>query len=101
MPFYWAGARRVIDLEYSGLKVLDIYRLAQIADRLDGAAIAQTPERALEALRRAYSMEGVFMFSDEGPVFLAWPKQPGGGVAGRIREWLRDWQHETCASGIA
>jgi hypothetical protein len=25
----------VIDLEYSGLKVLDIYRLAQIADRLD------------------------------------------------------------------
>ena len=27
------GARRVI--EYSGLKVLDIYRLAQIADRLE------------------------------------------------------------------
>jgi hypothetical protein len=29
------GARRVIDLERSGLKVLEIYRLAQIADRLD------------------------------------------------------------------
>ena len=29
------GARRVIDLEYLGLKVLDIHRLAQIADRLD------------------------------------------------------------------
>jgi carbamoyltransferase len=66
-----------------------------------GAPIAQTPEQALEALRRAYSMDGVFMFSDEGPVFLAWPKQPESGAAGRIREWLRDWQHETCASGIA
>ena len=66
-----------------------------------GAPIAQAPEQALAALRRAYSMDGVFMFSDEGPVFLAWPKQPGSGVAGRIREWLRDWQHETCASGIA
>jgi len=29
------GAGRTIDLDVSGLKVLDIYRLAQIADRLD------------------------------------------------------------------
>src|SRR3981081_1356939 len=29
------GARRVIDIEYVGLKGLDIHRLAQIADRLD------------------------------------------------------------------
>ena len=29
------GGRRVIDLEFSGLKVLDIHRLGQIADRLD------------------------------------------------------------------
>ena len=29
------GARRVIDIEYIGLKGLDIHRLAQIADRLD------------------------------------------------------------------
>jgi hypothetical protein len=28
------GSRRAIDLEYLGLKCLDIYRLAQIADRL-------------------------------------------------------------------
>ncbi len=65
------------------------------------APIAQTPAQALAALRRAKGMDGVFIFSDEGPVFLAWPKQPGTGVAGRIREWLRDWQHETCASAIA
>jgi hypothetical protein len=29
------GARRTIDIEYSGLRALDIYRLAQIADKLD------------------------------------------------------------------
>ena len=29
------GGRRAVDLGYSGLKALDIYRLAQIADRLD------------------------------------------------------------------
>jgi len=29
------GGRRSVDLASSGLKVLDIYRLAQIADRLD------------------------------------------------------------------
>ena len=66
-----------------------------------GAPIAQTPAHALTALRRANGMDGVFLFSDEGPVLLAWPKQPRTGVAGRIREWLRDWHHETCASAIA
>jgi hypothetical protein len=29
------GPRRVIDIEYVGLKGLDIHRLAQIADKLD------------------------------------------------------------------
>jgi hypothetical protein len=29
------GGRRTVDLEISGLKALDIYSLAQIADRLD------------------------------------------------------------------
>jgi hypothetical protein len=29
------GSRRRVDLSFSGLKALDIYRLAQIADRLD------------------------------------------------------------------
>jgi len=28
------GSRRRVDLAYSGLKALDIYRLAQVADRL-------------------------------------------------------------------
>ncbi len=29
------GGRRRIDLDFAGLRALDIYRLAQIADRLD------------------------------------------------------------------
>ena len=29
------GGRRIVDLEHAGLRALDIYRLAQIADRLD------------------------------------------------------------------
>jgi hypothetical protein len=29
------GGRRSVDLDFSGLKALDIYRLAQIADRLE------------------------------------------------------------------
>ena len=29
------GGRRTVDLEHAGLRALDIYRLAQIADRLD------------------------------------------------------------------
>ena len=29
------GGRRAVDLEHAGLRALDIYRLAQIADRLD------------------------------------------------------------------
>src|SRR5271166_974571 len=65
------------------------------------APIAQTPVQALETLRRAKGMDGVFMFSDEGPVLVAWAKQPGTGAAGRIRNWLRDWQHETRARSIA
>ena len=31
----FVGARRSINLAFSGLKALDVHRLAQIADRLD------------------------------------------------------------------
>ena len=65
------------------------------------APIAQTPAQVLETLRRAKGMDGVFMFSDEGPVLVAWAKQPRTGAGGRLREWLRDWQHETGAIASA
>jgi carbamoyltransferase len=60
--------------------------------------IAQTPAQALNTLRRAKGMDGVFMFSEEGPVFVAWIKTLKNGVSGGIRKWLEDWQLETGAA---
>ena len=59
--------------------------------------IAQSPVQALNTLRRAKGMDGVFMFSDEGPVFLAWMREPGTGIGGNIQKWIADWQLETSA----
>jgi carbamoyltransferase len=56
--------------------------------------IAQGPIQALNTLRRAIGMDGVFMFSQEGSVFLAWAKAAGT----RIASWVADWQLETGAS---
>ncbi len=62
-----------------------------------GGPIAQSPFQALETLRRAKAMDGVFLFSDEGPVIVAWTKQPGAGAA-RFPEWLADWRRQTEAA---
>jgi carbamoyltransferase len=56
--------------------------------------IAQTPIQALHTVRRAIGMDGVFMFSQEGSVFLAWVKAASTRIAG----WVADWQFETGAS---
>jgi carbamoyltransferase len=56
--------------------------------------IAQLPNQALGTLRRATAMDGMFMFSEEGPAFVAWTKEPKSGE-GRVRKWLVDWQRET------
>jgi carbamoyltransferase len=56
--------------------------------------IAQSPIQALNTLRRAIGMDGVFMFSQEGSVFLAWAK----ASRTRIASWVADWQFETGAS---
>jgi len=60
--------------------------------------IAQTPVQALNTLRRANGMDGLFMFSQEGPVFLTWIREPKTGIGGRIQTWLSDWQLETKAA---
>lgn len=39
-------------------------------------------------------MDGVFLFSEEGPVMLMWPKQPKSGARGRISQWLAEWRSE-------
>ncbi len=56
-----------------------------------GGPIAQTPLHALETLRRARGMDGVFLFCEEGPVLAAWIKAGGG----RLARWLEDWRLET------
>lgn len=56
--------------------------------------IVQTPQQALEALRRSKAMDGVMMLGAEGRAYLAWhavdaaPKDGGR----RLREWMRAWE---------
>jgi carbamoyltransferase len=57
-----------------------------------GAPIAQTPAQVLETLRRAKGMDGVFIFSEEGPVAVAWVRQPQSGTRSRMRQWLAERQ---------
>jgi len=61
-----------------------------------GGPIAQTPAQAIDTLRRAKGMDGVFMISEEGTVLVAWMK--GVETGGRIQQWLADWRLETCAA---
>jgi carbamoyltransferase len=56
--------------------------------------IVQTPQQALEALRRSKAMDGVLLIGAEGDAWLAWhavatPPKDGGR---RLGEWLREWQ---------
>jgi carbamoyltransferase len=66
-----------------------------------GAPIAQTPAQVLETLRRARGMDGVFVFADEGPVAVAWVRQPKSGARSRIRGWIAAWQRRKEARVIA
>jgi carbamoyltransferase len=49
--------------------------------------IAQTPVQALDTIRRAKGMDGVFMIAEEGTAFVAWTKKE----ASRIEHWLAEW----------
>jgi hypothetical protein len=42
-------------------------------------------------------MDGVFMFSAEGPAVVLWTKEPRTGAGVRIEKWLTDWRLETGA----
>jgi carbamoyltransferase len=56
--------------------------------------IVQSPQQALEALRRSKAMDGVLMIGSEGEAWLAWhavavpPKDSGR----RLGAWLREWR---------
>jgi carbamoyltransferase len=62
-----------------------------------GTPIVQTPEQALETLKRAKGMTGLILISAEGDAFLAWhnivsPPKDGGR---QLRAWHCEWQAET------
>ncbi len=52
--------------------------------------IAQTPVQALDTIRRAKGMDGVFMIAEEGMAVVAWTKKE----ASRIESWLAEWRAE-------
>jgi carbamoyltransferase len=61
--------------------------------------IAQTPEQAVETLRRAKGMDAVIMVAEEGATYAMWyprPEAPDGGL--RFVQWLAAWKEETAAA---
>jgi carbamoyltransferase len=59
-----------------------------------GAPICQTPEQALETLRRSKGMHALLMIAEEGDAFLAWhkivaPLKDGGA---RLMQWVAAWE---------
>ena len=57
--------------------------------------IAQTPQQALDTLRRSKGLDAVLMFAAEGPVYAALHGGSGGEGGARFRQWLADWQRES------
>ncbi len=62
-----------------------------------GSPIVQTPEQALEALKRAKGMDGLFLIGDDGQCFVAWPNVTTSShdANSRLRSWLQAWQEES------
>ena len=62
--------------------------------------IVQTPQQALEALRRSKAMDGVLLIGAEGAAYLAWhavtttPKDGGRRLGG----WVNQWKAEVSAT---
>jgi carbamoyltransferase len=58
-----------------------------------GSPIVQTPSQAVETLKRARGMDGLFFVSEEGDVLTAWhnvcvpPKDAGR----RLQKWMAQW----------
>jgi carbamoyltransferase len=63
-----------------------------------GGPIAQTPVQAIDTLRRANGMDGVFIVSEEGTAIVAWIKESEAEAGRRIEQWIADWRLETCAT---
>ncbi len=55
-----------------------------------GGPIAQTPQQAMDTLRRSKGLDAVIMVAADGEVFAAW--HGGERDSGRFRRWLAEWQ---------
>ncbi len=83
-------------LTYAYLKALGRRIGAEVAVNTSfnvAGPIAQTPQQALDTLRRAKGLDAVLMFADDGPVFAA--LHAGAAQGARFRTWLKAWQQET------
>ncbi len=61
--------------------------------------IAQTPQHAIDTLRRSRGMDAVLVFTEEGDVFALWHAEAGQSSAqARFRRWLEEWR-EQCIDG--
>ena len=58
--------------------------------------IAQTPEHAVETLRRSKGLDAVFMVADDGTVRAAW--HGGERDSGRFTGWLAAWRSVTAGA---
>lgn len=82
-------------IAYAYLKALGRHCGVEVAINTSynvAAPIVQSPVHAIETLRRAGGMDGVFMFSSEGPVVAAWGRYPKGQPGARIEAWLAEWR---------
>jgi carbamoyltransferase len=55
--------------------------------------IAQTPQQAIDTLKRSKGLDGALMLSDDGSFYAAW--HAGAGQQSRLLHWLDAWQAET------
>jgi carbamoyltransferase len=53
--------------------------------------IAQTPQQAIDTLRRSRGLDAVIMVADDGSVHAAW--HGGERDSGRFRGWLAEWRN--------
>jgi len=61
-----------------------------------GSPIAQTPEQALQALKKSRGLHGVFMVADDGACQVAWHNVKSGFKDGgcQLRWWIQEWRTE-------
>jgi carbamoyltransferase len=61
--------------------------------------IAQTPQQAIETLRRSKGLDTVIMVAGDGEVTAAW--HGGERDSGRFTAWLSEWKRTGCREGCA